>query len=427
MQLIDATTDAAAARVSRRRLITLLAATFLFNVTGFAVISAAASVLLPTQVAATDPLGKVSVIGFLGAVGAIAAAGVPPIVGALSDRTRSRWGRRTPWILAGGVTSSVAFILLGMQTSLGWLALCWFLVHGTVNIGMCIVSAVVADRVPVRQLGLAGTINSATIPLGGAIGAILGARATHAMTFAYIAFGVAVLIVSLPLARVAREQLGPPDGNQPAHANTASLASRAAREINAMFAMFRTPDYRYFFAVRAMIIFGYSTAAALALYILTDYLKLPAGMHPTDALATLAVVEMMGFLLGGAIVGPLADRLGRRKIFVTVSALLVSIALTLPAFSPIWHTQLVAGAIGALGFGGYFAVDHALVIQVLPTHNDAGRDLGTIHIAMTAPQVLAAPFAAFLINEFGYPTLFLVASALVLVGSLFVIPIRCVR
>jgi len=35
-----------------------------------------------------------------------------PLMGWLSDRTRSRWGRRRPWLLAGAVVSALAFVLL---------------------------------------------------------------------------------------------------------------------------------------------------------------------------------------------------------------------------------------------------------------------------------------------------------------------------
>jgi len=58
----------------------------------------------------------------LGIPAALAALGVvlpklwdmvaDPIVGGLSDRTRSRWGRRHPWLLAGGLLMLVSYVFL---------------------------------------------------------------------------------------------------------------------------------------------------------------------------------------------------------------------------------------------------------------------------------------------------------------------------
>jgi len=39
-------------------------------------------------------------------------AATDPVVGYLSDRTRSRWGKRKPWMLAGAIVSSVATFML---------------------------------------------------------------------------------------------------------------------------------------------------------------------------------------------------------------------------------------------------------------------------------------------------------------------------
>jgi GPH family glycoside/pentoside/hexuronide:cation symporter len=39
-------------------------------------------------------------------------AATDPVVGYLSDRTRTRWGKRKPWMLAGALVSSVATFML---------------------------------------------------------------------------------------------------------------------------------------------------------------------------------------------------------------------------------------------------------------------------------------------------------------------------
>src|SRR5215475_10830697 len=57
------------------------------------------TVLLPQQVENIDQPHKVAVLGVVAGVSAVFALVFNPIGGALSDRTRSRFGRRAPWLI----------------------------------------------------------------------------------------------------------------------------------------------------------------------------------------------------------------------------------------------------------------------------------------------------------------------------------------
>ena len=71
---------------------------------------------------------------------------VQPIIGAMSDRTQSRWGRRTPYFLIGAIICSVSLFLMPYSSAL-WMAasLLWILDAGN-NITMEPYRAYVADR-----------------------------------------------------------------------------------------------------------------------------------------------------------------------------------------------------------------------------------------------------------------------------------------
>ena len=71
---------------------------------------------------------------------------VQPIVGALSDRTNSQWGRRTPYFIAGAVLCSLALFGMPMSSSILMAAsLLWILDAGN-NITMEPYRAYVSDR-----------------------------------------------------------------------------------------------------------------------------------------------------------------------------------------------------------------------------------------------------------------------------------------
>jgi maltose/moltooligosaccharide transporter len=76
---------------------------------------------------------------------------VQPIVGALSDRTDSRWGRRTPYFIIGAIACSLALFVMPLSASLVMAAsLLWILDAGN-NITMEPYRAYVSDRLNANQ------------------------------------------------------------------------------------------------------------------------------------------------------------------------------------------------------------------------------------------------------------------------------------
>jgi maltose/moltooligosaccharide transporter len=76
---------------------------------------------------------------------------VQPIVGAMSDRTTSRWGRRTPYFLIGAILCSLSLFAMPFSSAL-WMAasLLWIL-DAANNITMEPYRAYVGDRLPKDQ------------------------------------------------------------------------------------------------------------------------------------------------------------------------------------------------------------------------------------------------------------------------------------
>ena len=59
--------------------------------------------------------------------------------------------------------------------------------------------------------------------------------------------------------------------------------------------------------------------------------------------------------------------------------------------------SLTACAIGAfvfgVGFGSFAAVDMAMVVEALPSEENAATDMGVWHTSLTLPQMIATPIA----------------------------------
>jgi len=76
---------------------------------------------------------------------------VQPIVGHLSDHSRSRFGRRRPFLLVGGVLTTLALLIMPNTTTL-WAAIAaLWLLTGSINIAMDPARALVADNLPQEE------------------------------------------------------------------------------------------------------------------------------------------------------------------------------------------------------------------------------------------------------------------------------------
>src|SRR5207249_1062698 len=94
---------------------------------------------------------------------------VQPIVGALSDRTWGRLGRRRPYFLTGAILASIALFLMPTSSAL-WMAagLLWIL-DASINISMEPFRAFVADKLDVSQRTAGFVMQSFFIGVGASL------------------------------------------------------------------------------------------------------------------------------------------------------------------------------------------------------------------------------------------------------------------
>ncbi|MDH3528751.1 MAG: MFS transporter [Acidobacteriota bacterium] len=113
---------------------------------------------------------------------------VQPIVGAMSDRTWTRLGRRRPFFLAGAIVASISLILMPNSSAL-WMAagLLWVL-DASINITMEPFRAFVADNLPEEQRTLGFVMQSFFIGIGQTL--------ANALPFVLTAVGVVGVMAS---------------------------------------------------------------------------------------------------------------------------------------------------------------------------------------------------------------------------------------
>jgi len=343
-----------------------------------------------------------------------------PLFGKLSDRTTSRFGRRRPWLLAGVVGAIAGLAIVALAGNVWTVLAGWCLVQLSFNAALAALVAVLADQVPTNQRGTVGAFLGIGIPVASAIGTYLVASLPGIglkLIGPALISAVLLLVFALTLKDkvITKAQVTQPY-NLGEFARSFYVNPKKA------------PDFSWAWLGRFLLFMGLSYLLTQQAPYLKGHLHVVTGVAPLIATATL--VQSVVLVVVSLSMGPLSDRLGRRKIFIFVSAVIYAIGLAFVAFAPDYSTFLVGMAITGVGQGVYMAVDLALVTDVLPSKETAARDLGVFNIASALPQSLApaiAPAFLAIAGPGNWVSLFTVAAIFAASGAFAIIPIKKVR
>ena len=192
------------------------------------------------------------------------------------------------------------------------------------------------------------------------------------------------------------------------------------------------PDFAFAWWSRFLITLATFMFTTFRLFYLRDEL----GLAESDAPAAVTVgvlIYTIALVATGWVAGKISDRTGRRKFLVAGSTLLFGIGIVMLAHvSSLTGFYVVEGVLG-VAYGIYVGVDLALVVDVLPNPDDAGKDLGVFNMANALPQSAAPALGAALLAigavgaDKNYELLLYSAGAAALVGALIVLPIKKVK
>jgi MFS family permease len=348
------------------------------------------------------------------AVGVILTMLVQPVVGLLSDRTRSPWGRRAPWIAAGAVVGAAFLIGMRFSTSISVLVVTWSLAQLACNLAQGPLSTTVADRIPEDRLSVASAVSGASTFLGGVLGSVAAGGLLAVLKLnTYYVFAAPAVMCCLLFVLLAKDRssmalaLGPMSW-------TGFLRS--------FLSPLRHHDYRWVWITKAIMMFGTAISTALTLYMLQSYIEPVLSMQEAARTAPLLILAVLpGAVIAMAVCGAWSARIARRKPFVVAAALLSAAAFTVPLTWPTLTGLFVQYVLSGLALGTYLVVDQALLIEVLPERQSAGRDLGLGAVAGNLGQALGPIAAGQLVALTGDYRLVLTAGIMVVVAAGFAV------
>ena len=384
-----------------------------------------ANILIPIQLGRIDPSGAKTDLGLIFAIAAVASVLATPIAGAISDRTSHARsvgglrGRRHRWTLLYALLGAACLALMGPQTTVLAVGVLWVLFSAFQNGEYATLSAAIPDHVPVNQRATVAGWFSMPQALGLVVGSILVTAVFAGLRTGYLVLALALAVLTVPFLFTPDHPL------LPEHTEPLTFSDlREAFWVNPR----QHPDFGWAWLTRFLAALAIAMGTLYLLYFLHDVVQYHRHFHQYAKQGLLILILIytacvVVTAIGGGII---SDRLGKRKMIVTISGMLMAVAALLLTFVETWHAALGAAVLYGVGFGAYLAVDQALITQVLPAASDRAKDLGIINIAIVGPTALAGVISPVLVALGGYPALFAATAVVALAGSVLVWRIKSV-
>ncbi|MCJ2179049.1 MFS transporter [Novosphingobium album (ex Hu et al. 2023)] len=354
------------------------------------------------------------IYGFLGAnedtmpllwlAGPVTGLLVQPVIGAMSDRTLSRFGRRTPYFLIGAVLCSLCLFAMPYSSAL-WMAaaLLWLLDSGN-NITMEPYRAYVADRLPPYQrptgfltqsaaTGLAQTLAYLTPSL---LTMVIDRNLLHTNGVPLIirtAFLIgAILSISSIVYSVLRVPELPLTSEEHATIVQSPLTPRATlREIGSAIVEMPRPVRRLAIAMLcqwyAMFVYWQFIAFALSRSLYGTHDTASQGFR--DAALTAqqlgALYNFIAFAAALALI-PIVRRLGARAVHAGCLAASGVAMLLIPGAPSILVLMLLMTGIG-LGWAGMMGNTYVMLADSIPPERN-GIYMGVFNIFIVVPMLI---------------------------------------
>ncbi len=378
-------------------------------------------IILPVMVQQLVPEAlKATYLGFLTFAGLLVAIVVQPVMGAVSDRSTLRWGRRRPFIVAGTLLDLVFLTVIALAGNY-WLLLAGLLLQFASNTAHGPLQGLIPDLVPREQRGTASGVKG-LIEIMGAIVASLAAgylvgqgQMLAAIGFIMAVFTAAMLITVLTVRE--KPWTGAPE--KPLWATVLGTFNIDVR---------RYPDYLWWLLNRFLFFVGLTSIQTFLLYFIQDVVGLP---NPAQATGSLVAILGLAILVMVFPAGYVADRVGRKPLLI-LSGLGATAGGFLFFTARSYTDLLLYGGLIGVSAGVFISAGWALATDLVP-REEAGRYLGISNLATaggSAAARLGGPFIDFFNARqagLGYTVVFAANGLLFLLATLALLRVREVK
>lgn len=364
--------------------------------------------------------GREEFLGYVLGIGALCSLISSPLTGILSDRMRSRWGRRRPFTVIGTGVGLTAIPVMAFAPDVVVLGIGWVL--STVGWGTAVgsIGNYQADNLSGFQRGKVSGLTGLTMQISPVIGIILVGRVTADALWVFLlpaAIGT-LLVAAFVILAPEKDSRGTPISGP--------------LSIGSVFRSFvfnpkRHPPFAWTWAGRFVFFLGLSFTTSYATFFYAQRLDISVAEVSTiiAVISAASIVSSTAGALGG---GWFSDRANRRQPFILLGAVIYAAGTIVSAFSHDFISLMAGSLISSLGIAVFISVGQALILDVLPHRNtQAGKFMAIASFSQKIPAALAPGLAPVLLSigttgtDKNYTALFLAAGTLALIGGLIIV------
>jgi MFS family permease len=385
---------------------------------------------LQVKIQLLDPKDPANTLAVVVGVGSILGLIANPLAGRLSDRTTSKFGMRRPWLIGAFLFGVVGLVIIAFSNSVLLLTLGTMVMGIGYTATLAVILALIPDHIaPERRAfasGLVGVTQALAIIAGVGVASNLE---KHSLPAAFIVPGVigfvfvVIRVLTLKDRKLAKEDR-PPFGFIPF---ISSFWTNPRKH----------PNFGWAWVSRFLLFMAFGSIVNYQVFFL--HAQLGVSIQNSGSFIQQGLgVQTGALIVASLLAGIVSDKLKRRKVFVSVSALVGAGGLLLFATATTFPQYFIGLAIIGFAQGTYYAVDLALVTDVLPDRqHNAAKDLGVLSIATQLPTSLIPVFAPALLavgignvvagSSTNYTALFVGSAVFAVAAGLTILRVRGTR
>lgn len=372
-----------------------------------------------------EHLGSAALIGLLMGMDNVLGIVIQPWIGNRSDNTRTRWGRRIPYLAVGMPVAALLFATIPLASSLPALVALMFVYALVANSFKPVGESLLPDFIRPERRSRA----NAAVKIASSLTVIVSALISAFLVDSYpvLSFSVPsalMLIAAAVLVSRVRDSTSPAYRAAVAEDRenrTENVPATRMRDVLRDIA--RDPDRSRMLVILAILLFGGAWAASRSL--ITTYGMEALGLSRGDA-GGLTLLSGVAFLLAAFPLALLSERFGRLRVMASGATLFVVslVGGTLVHTAAGTVVALCAGAVGAAGF----MINGAVILwNLAPSSRVLGTYTGLYTVGWATGGFLGPAAVGGMVDLTGWDLMLADAALLAALAVVVVVRIQVLR